>query len=504
MSRGGDRTVGRVVVVAVTFLVSFGTACKRDVPQEGPSLPAPPDPPPVASAAKEAGAWLLAPRCGDPAPPIAIDGLDGARLVATGNAERVADEVVVGVLRDAKPGASSSPGAPAVGGLLRVRASTTPGAPRTRASFVAVGDADTDAPAPLVRVHGDDLFSFFHAAGPVIDGTRDAGAKARPGTPSKSVRPLRIQKWRASGLDAPPTTVATLGTSRDASFAFDVDLADDGGMIVWDDDVPSGSRGEIRGVALDTQGAVRGAPFVVSPATSDAEAPKVSVTRDGAWVAWIARTNAVPRDAGGGGADPAHLEGPGELPTFTWIELARLDREGHVVREAKAVTRRRGHVGEFTFAPDDEGRLALFVHDDVQRADGAGGRLIRVVVSPDGDVSASAAQVAVRDGIGIGDVDVLRPWVRSGSRTDLGPWARSWLLVSDPSDALRITLASHTNSADSVSREPSLTGARPLALDIGGPEAPCTGVPPACKVTFLGAFATSRGIDVREASCRVP
>ncbi len=532
----GITRFGGLFGLAVSVSVS-GLGCKREIPEVGVTLPLPPEAPPsiaVSAPEGDAGPPVGPPRCGALAPPIAITAApSGAsatarKLSAVGGVAWRATDIFVGALLEGVgPGAPSSATS---AGLVRVSGTD---AKRT-ATYVPLGQADPDAPAPLPVVRGTDLFAFFYGSVAASGAPSNGSAPGASAPAPKGTRPLRIVRVEGDT----PIEVGTVKTSRDASFGFDGTMGPGGGFVVWDEDVPKAARGEVRSVALGPTGAIASVPIVLTPESSDADTPKVIARQGGAWVAWIARRVEGPLDAGKSPVrDPKHLEGPGELPAFTWVEVAAIDTAGAVVAPARAVTKLRGRVGDFSLGVAGD-TLYVYVRDDEARKDDVGGQIVRVSVPLAGPAPgapknsfASASTVLVSDGVGVGDVDVFD--VRGGAFT-AAPGGGRWLLFSDPSDALRMVRPNVPEPSRTLSREPGLTGARPLAIDLSstplpGPasssEAPAatrgsagsSGItllvavpppPPSRAGADAGSAASTpspiSGIELREVACRAP
>lgn len=373
--------------------------------------------PPSASAPPAAVVAERSPRCRVDAQRLALPGED----VVVGDVAIGPSGLLIGVVRVVDGRAVASV----------VRASLDLGTSRV----VDVGPSLGDDPPPSPRWVGDAAHVAFVTRRP-----RDAGAKAR----ALTVAPL--------GESALGDGARAILQQADESTAFDVAWSDGAGLVAWDEDAPPSAAGEPRpasSYAPEGRGIVKvealgsGARRVASPASSDAEAPRLLARPGGGfWLAWLAR-----RAEGGGYA----VESPGESPAFRWVEVVPLGPAGEPAGPVKRVSPETGRAAAFDLAYTSSG-LVVMVQDEASPSEGAGARVVRYLVGEelrgadviDGGVGATIAE--------------LVPAPPSSSE------AVRWLAWTDTSEGAHLTrLGEGLVAAGGPSAEPALDGARVLA-----------------------------------------
>ncbi|MEO8877550.1 MAG: hypothetical protein ABI461_18290 [Polyangiaceae bacterium] len=235
--------------------------------------------------------------------------------------------------------------------------------------------------------------------------------------------------------------------------AFDVIVSGDHGVVVWDYADPTG--GKIRKLAFSKSGVEKvdagGAAFSLSPASSDADSPRLAPRKSGGfWAIWVARKLESTADAGA-------IEGPGESPAFRWLEAAPLDERGNRVGEVSRLTPTTGHVSGFDVLATADG-AEVVVRDATESADN-GTTISRIVLA---DKPGSLQLVSGEVGRSVPDV--------FGAKSSAGSF--TWVVVPDANDATRIVpLGAPSGASPAPSVEPLLKSSRGLALrgvDAGG------------------------------------
>jgi hypothetical protein len=286
--------------------------------------------------------------------------------------------------------------------IARVRAGAAPDV-----SFVWEERALADAPPPAVTWDGADLVVAAYTK------RRDA----------RVLEVVRIAGEKESARYA-------YAQSKDESFDFD--LAP--GLVVWDEDAPTGD-GRLRAVLKVDAIPPSGKAQIVTPETSDVDEPRLAARPGGFWLAWIARKPEPLRDAA------PELEGPGERRTHAWLEIVPLDAAGKPSGPVMRVAEAGSRVEAFDLATRGD-TLTVLVKDDEALADNAGSRLVVY----DGEKT----RVLVADGAGRGIPDLL---------------GRVAAFRDEQDHARLVPLAGTDDPRPSL--EPALDGARTLA-DIGG------------------------------------
>ena len=283
-----------------------------------------------------------------------------------------------------------------------------------------------DAPPPRVAVRGADLLAASYVLGKRPD-SREIDVVAI--SPSGDVRPA-----------------GAVIEQRDDSLAFDVAP----GLIVWDEASAPSRRGVIRAAELTADG--HAAPGRdVSPADSDAEAPRVVPRGSGYLVFWIAR-----RPESVATADASEITG--EAPANSWLEVIATDGHGQATGPVRRLTPASGHVTAFDVAPQQglpgsRPEVLAVARDDGEAVDGSGGGILRLRVHDDGQDPPVAYTT---DGLGRGApgfVDATPPWL-------------TWVALREET---RVLPLDGTGAPLALpSGEPELDDGRPLALlDVG-------------------------------------
>jgi hypothetical protein len=280
--------------------------------------------------------------------------------------------------------------------------------------LVDLGPTLGDAPPPRIAWRGKQLL---------------AAALALPGKPGgrgAATREVALHVVDAAEAAKPLLSVQQ---QRDDSLGFDLATAGADSLLVWDEAVAGGTpRGVIR--AASFVGDQRtGATRDVSPADSDAEAPRVLPSGNGFFVLWIARR---PESAGTGEGGP-ELEATGEARAYGWLEMTTVDAQGAVRGPVTRLTPMTGHVSAYDvqlLAAPEKPTLLIVARDDGEVADGSGGALLRVRAGADG---AEPPLAFPSDGLGRGAptfVDGPSPWL-----TWVGPHEQLRLLPLDAQGA---------------------------------------------------------------------
>ena len=449
----------------------------------------PPDDADAPSAAADAGPLLAPPRCA-----LLVSGASGASLaplasdVEVGEAIATQDGFAVGVLRkvhDQTMGSvallTADPAHPATGAMT--------------VAFVDLGQPLGDAPPPLPIVRGTELYATFFALPPQPADAADPGAHAKlsrqtPLALTGAERALRLFRI----ADQKAQLAQTLPQQQDESLAYDIAVGASGGAIVWDEDVVGVARGDIKIAILSPDLKQTVTTRVASTDASDAELPRIVARRGGYWIVWGASR---PEDADAGSAPGEELERPAESRRFRWLEVAEVDERGAQVGAIKPLTPPSGHVSMFDLAPRPRelannaavDALDVLARDDVQDADGSGGRIVRITVKGD---RIDPPIALVSDAVGRG-VPVLLDIPLADGIAKIPPSpAASWLAFSDVHDHLRLVPLDATRTPIAPpSDETALEKAR-LLLGVKS-------VGPA--VEFLAAFPTEPSAQIRRVTC---
>jgi hypothetical protein len=316
-----------------------------------------------------------------------------------------------------------------------------------------------DAPPPKPLAAGASIYAAYLT-------------RAVSGDAAGSVsRQLVLKK---SGVAAP---LAAFPERAAESLSFDAALSVDAShaAIVWDEDEAKG------GITLGVVSLAGGrpvAPRVVSGETADPDGPRLATRSAGGWwVAWIAHRVDSAADASGGS-----LEAPAEDRAYSWLEVVTVAEDGSPIGPPRRITSASGRVASFDVAPSSRGGLDVVARDETQPREGEGGRVLHVVVQPDG--TPEDPSVLVSSGVGRGSVDLV---------TGLGE--ESWLAFSDMQDrAAVVPLGSARGASGLPSVEEALEGGRLLTLT---PVAGAAGA----RGHFVAAFPGIEGPLFREIAC---
>ncbi len=386
------------------------------------------DPPSPGDAAATSSASVVAeplPRCRADAARLTLPGED----ILLGDAALSGDALFVGVLRREGKGRVAS--------VLR--------APLDLASLrvVDLGPANGDDPAPTVRWFGGSPF--------VAVATRKAAVTGL----SNAVRELRVARIEDDSADPPPlTAVGKVVQQADESPSFDVARSEGALLVAWDEDAPilPGRFLADRGVVMVEALTAGAKPRVASPATSDAEAPRLLARPGGYWLAWLAR-RAETVDAGWA------LESPAEDRAYRWVELVALDSNGDPVSPVRRVSSEKGRVSSFALAPapsGGQGNVTVLVVDENAGREGAGARIVRFVIEGD----RSEHTDLVDGGVASSEADLLTTLPADD--------ARRWLAWSDTGEHTHLVpLGPLLAPTGQEAVEPALQGARLIAATPG-------------------------------------
>jgi hypothetical protein len=229
--------------------------------------------------------------------------------------------------------------------------------------------------------------------------------------------------------------------------ARDVVTSGDHGAVVWDFADPS--RGHVRFLSFTKSGFDHpdgGIPYVeVAPVSSDADSPRLAPRAGGGyWAVWVARKDEPTTDA-------STIEGPGETPTFRWLEAAPLDAQGTRVGAVAKLVPEFWHAGGYDLATTREG-AEVVVRDATEEKD-EGCTLGQITLSDKVDGPAALAV-----DVGRAEPDLVTTAIANGGSV-------SWVVTPDLNDATRIIpLRKIGAQAQLPSVEPLLRSARALAL----------------------------------------
>lgn len=258
--------------------------------------------------------------------------------------------------------------------------------------------------------------------------------------------------------------------------AFDVATEGERGIVAWERTFPT--RGEID-VATFTKSGIEhaaadaGGPFLAaSPPSSDADSPRVAPRGDGWWIVWSARAPEPTVDSG--------IEGPGESPSYRWLEAAALDTNGVRIGDPKKLTPVQGHVAGFDLVTH-AGAAELVGRDAEEAAVDEGTTLFRITLAD----KPSAVDPLASSGIGRA-VPVV-----------VGSDAEAWAIVPSTTDATELFPIFPDKRA--ASTEPLLKGARPLGFRRSGAGAEVLAV--TLPEGQAGASSSALEADLEVLSC---
>lgn len=377
---------------------------------------------------------------------------DGARLpipgddVVTGDAAVTSDALLVGIVRRE--------------GTKRIASVVRASLDLATSKVLDLGAALGDHPPPSPRVHAGKAYvaSFARtkaggdagASASAVSATGDAGAQGAAAGTTSMTRVLEIARLDGAAL----VSEGSVLQQADESLAYDVawpDAEQGAPLVVWDEDAPprAGALLADRGVVKAQLLGAGTKPRVVSPETTDAEAPRLVARRGGYWLAWLARRTEAGEDAGASGA----AEGPGERRAYRWVELVALDAKGEVASPVRRVSPEKGHVASFELATSGEGtQLVVVVQDETAAAEGAGERIVRYAIEGERTESADLLD----GGVGHALAELLPPGADAA--------APRWLAFTDPQEHARLVpLGPALRLAGAATTEPSLDGARIVA-----------------------------------------
>ncbi len=230
------------------------------------------------------------------------------------------------------------------------------------ARVVELGPVAEDAPAPLLAYRSGDVVA-------AVFGATSGHARVD--------RNRELTVYAVGPVGA--ATVASFVKAADDSMASDIASAGRDAFVVWDETLPAVTSAAPAGMA---RGVIRGAPVSqhgpsvaprdLSPADSDAEAPRIVADGAGYSVLWIARS---PDDVAPGDAS----EVTGETRAFGWLQRVEIDALGAARGPVRDLTPRGGHVSAYDarMFGGDAG-LVIVARDDGEPTDGSGGALLRV------------------------------------------------------------------------------------------------------------------------------
>jgi hypothetical protein len=282
------------------------------------------------------------------------------------------------------------------------------------ARFTEVSDATGDVPPPL----------------PLVSGEKKIFVVGYEGT--KKNRHLV-----ARDVTAPDKPLGELPPEpADESLAFDAALRLDGSIVVvWD--APSDDGSAVMSSVIRDGKATE--PARLSPKDVDADMPRVLALGPTILAMWIAH-RALPK------SDAAALpEGAGQDLDKTWVEMLGFDDGFHATSPLRHVTLDTGRVTQFDLVNDTPSvppSIDVVARDGLELHAGQGGTALVVhVAGPE-----PGAPVVLADHVGRG----------------VPLFAKGMALFDGPDGRGRAVFA------DSITPEPALDGARPLAVLPGG------------------------------------
>jgi hypothetical protein len=282
---------------------------------------------------------------------------------------------------------------------------------------------------PLGTAHGD--------VEPARLATRGSTLIAGVLEPEPNGRSLRLAKID----DGHVTWGATVHERSGESQAFDIALGEKRSIVVWDEDGPA--SGLIQVSTFDTVTAGNATPpRTISPASADAESPRLVARPGGYWLAYISRS--------GGGEVDTDASYVAEEIGFRWIEVMPLDPNGSPTGPSRVITPKDGHVMVFDIAPGADGAALLVWRYDDAPSGSAGGEVMRAVVRAG---SVEPPSVLMQGDVGAGVPSLLN----------------GWLAVMDAAETTRIAPINPIGEVVApLSAEPEIGAGEPLA---GGSEA---------------------------------
>lgn len=330
----------------------------------------------------------------------------------------------------------------------------------TAAVVALVGpDADSGKLVELGHVYGD--------ADPPRLAARDGRLVVALAGNDASGPTLRLVAIRNPAGSADVVWGREMEQGNDQSQVFGIELGKKRGVLVWDDWDKTADHGVIRGSTFaldDVSNATR--PRVLSPKGDDADAPRIVRRPGGFWLAWVSHHRAAAKHAGTGHKAPVPAAsasaGSGLVELGSrWLELTPLDENGSPTAPPIAVAGHDSHVLVFDVAPAPDGGALVAWRDD-EAAPGAEGRIVHLAhVRPGGTTE---AHVLDDPKVGAGVPTLL---VDRHPPPKAGPEA-AWLSLAGVTDETRMAaLDGDTHLIDTLSTDPVLRHAEPVALDRG-------------------------------------
>ncbi|MEO7111571.1 MAG: hypothetical protein ABI183_14115 [Polyangiaceae bacterium] len=296
-------------------------------------------------------------------------------------------------------------------------------------TFVDIGPSLGETAPPLPFLMDKSVYVAWIVQGELLLGRIDNGKVAMIG--SEVIDPFTFSRKDPVLSDIPVLDVAVSG---------------DHGAAVWDFADPA--RGHVRFISFSKSGFDHldgGLPYVeVAPISSDADSPRIAPRAGGGyWGIWVARKVEGPTDA-------STIEGPGESPTFRWLEAAPLDDHGTRTGAVVKLTPDSAHAGGYDVLTNNDG-TDVIVRDATETPD-EGTSIFRAHLSE----KTSPAEIFASE-IGRAEPDVVT--------TQSGGASTSWVVLPDMNDATRIVPIAKFGSGIPVpSIEPLLRSARALTL----------------------------------------
>ena len=246
---------------------------------------------------------------------------------------------------------------------------------------------------------------------PVVAGA-GASVLAVMAEPNAGGRAIKVAKVTGTDVIWGPE----FSEGRDESAALDLAVAGAYAVVVWDDLLGVNARhSSILLASLDLATMrVTSPAHPVSPASADAEWPRLTNRPGGYWLAYVLRgePDAKKQDARKGKHDDDEDRELGETITTSYIQLVPLDEGGAPAGAARAVTPKSGHVLSFDLELGDGGGALLAWRDDDTPTGSTGGR-VSVVLARLGGVS--EPRVLAEETLGAGVPDLLPGWISLAS-----------------------------------------------------------------------------------------
>lgn len=363
----------------------------------------------AASAGNDLSQTPIARRC---TPEGTSSPLPGGESTIVGDGMVFGEEWVVGAVRQDKNGLR--------GKALRASRDLT------RLTEIDVCSPDGDAPPPRIWKNGSGMM---------------AGCYARSPGEKKKGRVLSLYD-----LTEKATFVASLPQGVNDSFGFDVATNDKGSFVVWVEDDAKSEKPLVRMARISIDGKLDPTKTLTTPEV-DVDSVRIVATEAGFVVAWIA----LQRE--GFPSLDASIEGAGESRYTSWVEWLALDATGAPAGVPMIATK-RSHVSWFTLARRAATTELLFV-DDQAKAEGGGGRLLRVALGAPPNGAAAGESEVLSTGVGSAFPDFF---VGDGK-------GRAWLAFTDVAERTKALPFDWAGKGGAPLGEPSdeIAFARPLA-----------------------------------------